>query len=101
MKHFISVVSIFRNKYLLAGSAFVVWILFFDKNDLFTQMERRGELNQMKESKAFFQQQIEEERKFSDELKHNPSIIEKYAREKYFMKKDNEDLFIIQPVENN
>ena len=64
-------------------------------------MERRGELNQMKEGKAFFQQQIEEERKFSEELKHNPAIIEKYAREKYFMKKDNEDLFIIQPVENN
>lgn len=101
MKHVINVVSIFRNKYFLAASAFTVWILFFDKNDLFTQMERRDELLQMKESKAYFQQQIDDDRKFSDELKHNPAIIEKYAREKYFMKKDNEDLFIIQPAQNN
>jgi cell division protein DivIC len=88
-----------RNKFLLASAAFVVWILFFDRNDLFTQIERRSELNELKQSKAYFEKQIAENRKFSKDLQFNASAIEKYAREKYLMKRDNEDLFIIQPLE--
>jgi cell division protein FtsB len=99
MKLLIRTVSFLRNKFLLAGTAFVVWMLFFDRNDVFTQMERRGELNELKESKAYFEKQIAENRKFSKDLQFNAQAIEKYAREKYLMKRDNEDLFIIQPLE--
>jgi len=88
-----------RNKFLLASAAFVVWMLFFDRNDVFTQMERRSELNELKQSKQYFEKQIAENRKFSKDLQFNASAIEKYAREKYLMKRDNEDLFIIQPLE--
>jgi cell division protein DivIC len=88
-----------RNKFLLASAAFIVWTLFFDRNDVFTQMERRSELNELKQSKAYFEKQIAENRKFSKDLQFNASAIEKYAREKYLMKRDNEDLFIIQPLE--
>ena len=84
---------------LLASAAFVVWMLFFDRNDVFTQMERRSELNELKQSKQYFEKQIAENRKFSKDLQFNASAIEKYAREKYLMKRDNEDLFIIQPLE--
>ena len=87
------------NKYLLASVGFVVWMLFFDRNDVFTQMERKNELNELKESKAYFEKQIAENRRFSKDLQFNASAIEKYAREKYLMKRDNEDLFIIQPLE--
>jgi cell division protein DivIC len=90
-----------RNKFLLASTAFVVWMLFFDRNDVFTQMERKSELNKLKESKAYFEKQIAENRRFSKDLQFNASAIEKYAREKYLMKRDNEDLFIIQPLEKN
>jgi cell division protein DivIC len=89
-----------RNKFLLATTAFVVWMLFFDRNDVFTQMERRGELNELRQSKQYFEKQIAENRKFSKDLQFNASAIEKYAREKYLMKRDNEDLFVIQPLEN-
>lgn len=83
----------------MATTAFVVWMLFFDRNDVFTQMERRSELNELRQSKQYFEKQIADNRKFSKDLQFNASAIEKYAREKYLMKRDNEDLFIIQPLE--
>lgn len=91
--------SFLRNKFVLATIGFVVWMLFFDRNDLFTQMQRRGELSDLRQSKQYFEKQIAENRKFSKDLQFNASAIEKYAREKYLMKRDNEDLFIIQPLE--
>ena len=53
----------------------------------------------LKDSKAYYTQEIEKERRISEELQSDPTTIEKYAREKYMMKRDNEDLFIIQPAE--
>jgi len=91
--------SFFRNKYFLATVSFVVWMFFFDHNDFFTQLERRSELKELKQSKQYYEKQIAENRKFSNDLQFNASAIEKYAREKYMMKRDNEDLFIIQPLE--
>lgn len=91
--------SYLRNKYLLTTVAFIVWILFFDRNDVFTQIQRRGELNELKQSKQYFEKQIADNKKFSNDLQFNASAIEKYAREKYLMKRDNEDLFVIQPLE--
>ena len=75
-------------------------MLFFDRNDMFTQIERKTELNELKQSKQYFEKQIAENRKFSKDLQFNASAIEKYARERYLMKRENEDLFIIQPLEN-
>lgn len=91
--------SFLRNKFLLAGACFVAWMLFFDRNDILTQIERRRELKELRQSKHYFEQQIAENRKFSKDLQFNASAIEKYAREKYMMKRDNEDLFIVQPLE--
>lgn len=84
------------NKFLLAGIAFIVWMLFFDRNDFFIQSQRRKELNELQVSKVYFTKQIKEERKFSDDLKNNPAAIEKFAREKYLMKRDDEDLYLIE-----
>ena len=53
----------------------------------------------MKQSKAFYQQQIAENQAFSRDLQFNVQAIEKFAREKHLMKRDNEDLFIVQPLE--
>ena len=92
--------SFLRNKFLVAVTAFAVWMLFFDKNDLFAQLERRNELRELNKSKDYFTEQIEQERRFSKELKDNPAAIEKFAREKYFMKRDGEDLFLVEPAED-
>jgi cell division protein FtsB len=83
----------------LAAAGFAIWILFFDRNDVITQVNRREELNSLQKSKKYYTEQIAQERKVSEELKSDPATIEKYAREKYLMKRDNEELFIIQPAE--
>ena len=90
-----------KNKFLLAGTAFVLWIVFFDENDLILQSRRKAELKELKASKAYYIQEIEKERKVLEELRSNPAAIEKFAREQYMMKRDNEDLFIIEKVEKN
>lgn len=80
-----------RNRYLLTAAAFVLWLLFFDRNDFFTQMERGRDLRSLEKSKAYYQGQIDAARRELDQMTRNPSALEKIAREKFRMKKDNED----------
>ena len=91
-----------KSKYFIALAAFVIVLLFLDKNDLFTQLERRKELRQLEKTRDHYNTQIEAEKKELESLKNNPATIEKYAREKYLMKRDNEDLFLIteKPASN-
>jgi len=84
-----------KNKYLIALGVFAAILLFFDKNDVFTQAARKRQLRDVQESKQYYTDRIATERKELEELKSNPGTLEKYAREKYLMKRDNEDLFII------
>ena len=84
-----------KNKFFIAITVFAFVILFFDKNDLFTQMDRNRQLRELLQSKQYFTDQIATEQAILDKMKTNPSILEKYAREKYLMKRDNEDLYII------
>lgn len=83
------------NKYVIALAVFAMIMLFFDKNDIFTQAARKRQLRNLQVSKQYYTDQINAERAELQELKSNPAALEKYAREKYLMKKDNEDLFII------
>jgi hypothetical protein len=84
-----------KNKYFLSVSAFIVWILFFDPRDVFTQMEHHRELRELQVSKAWYEKEIAKESIEAEQLKTNPATIEKYARENYLMKRDNEDIFLI------
>ena len=84
-----------KNKFLLAGLIFAAWMLFFDRNDLLTQWKRRSELSGLQASEKKMSVLITETREELKMLKTNPSTIERYAREKFMMKKDNEDLFIV------
>jgi cell division protein FtsB len=85
------------NKYLLTGVGFAVWILFFDNRDFVTSHFReKGELQKLEQSKKYYEQQIAVTKHELDQLKSDPAVLEKYAREKYLMKRDNEDLFVIR-----
>ena len=90
-----------KNKYLLTGAFFVIWMLFFDPKDILSDVERRDKLNELQTSEQHLKQLITESSQELDLLKNNAQSIEKYAREKYMMKKDNEDLFIVNPVPEN
>jgi cell division protein FtsB len=81
--------------------AFAAIMLFLDKNDIFTRNARNAELNQLQQSKEYYTNQISAERKELELLKRNPAILEKYAREKYLMKRDDEELFIISEKPDN
>ncbi|TMI93911.1 MAG: septum formation initiator family protein [Bacteroidetes bacterium] len=84
-----------RNKFFIAFSAFTVWMLFFDERDVFTMSHHRQELRELQKSKKYYTEQINKEKEVLENLKNNPAMLEKYAREKYYMKRDKEDLFLI------
>lgn len=85
-----------KNKFVIALVAFVVWVLFFDRNDVFTQWERKSELNRLVTSKEYYQAEIASIKKELQDLDNDPAILEKIAREKFFLKKANEDVFIVE-----
>jgi cell division protein DivIC len=86
-----------KNKYMITALFFAVWILFIDDRDFVTTRFRHlRELHKMEERKIYFEEEIRVVRTELDKLKSNPAELEKYAREKYMMKKDNEDLFIVR-----
>ncbi len=87
--------ELLRNKYFIAIVAFTVWMLFFDRNDILAQYEYRAEVNKLQNEKDFYVKEIAKVKKDLTELDSNLSTAEKFAREKYFMKKDNEDVFVI------
>ncbi|WP_342329389.1 septum formation initiator family protein [Pedobacter sp. FW305-3-2-15-E-R2A2] len=87
--------ELIRNKYFLSVAAFIVWMLFFDKNDMLSQYEFRSEVNKLQEEKDFYERETATVKKDLNELNTNLNTAEKFAREKYFMKRDNEDVFVI------
>ncbi len=90
------IASILTNKYLVATAFFVVWMLFFDQRDYFQQKERRAELAKLEAKKRYYVQEIERTQKELNDLQNNPAALEKFAREHYLMKKDGEDIYIIE-----
>lgn len=93
-------VPILKNKYLLTIVGLTIWVLFFDKNDLKTQIEFRREVKKLEEERNYY---ARENAAISTDLKEltiNPKAVEKYGREKYLMKRDNEDIFVIVEEEN-
>lgn len=88
--------SFLKNKYILAIIGFMAWMLFFDRDDLITQYHRFSKLNELKQSSQVLQQQIEVARNELESRRLNPRAYEKLAREKYYMKRENEDLFVFE-----
>jgi cell division protein FtsB len=75
--------------------AFFVWILVFDKNNILSQIELAKKLHQIKADRTYYVKQIKADSVETKELLTNPENLEKFAREKYLMKRDSEDIFLI------
>ena len=84
-----------KNPYLILGLSSLLWMFFFDSEDLVTQYRLRSKIKKLKSEKAYYLKQIEEIRQAKKELASNENLLEKFAREKYFMKKEKEDLYVI------
>ena len=87
--------DLIKNKFFLATVAFIIWMIFFDKNYLFSQYEYHQQLSKLKQEQEFYKAQTAQVNKDLDELTSDKAKLEKFAREKYLMKKDNEDVFVI------
>ena len=85
------------NPFLIATIAFVVWMIFFDGSNLITQYHKHRELSDLQGKRKFYREQIKEIDKSYAELTTNLATQEKFAREHYWMKRDNEDVFVIVP----
>jgi cell division protein DivIC len=95
MKFLAHIPSWLKNKYLLAGAVFLVWIFFFDDRDIPGSIGRISTYKKLQQTEQHLNKQIAETQKDLNLLKTNPETIEKYARENYLMKKDNEELFVM------
>ncbi len=84
-----------RNFYFLFSVFFVVWMLFLDSNDIFTQLRLKRKLNDLEASKEYYLEKIDEVKQDREELLSDSELLEKFARERYKMKKPTEDLYII------
>jgi cell division protein DivIC len=85
-----------NNFYVIFAIAFLAWLSFFDSNDFYSQYLHREKIDQLEREAVFYQQgikQLTEERRL---LGENPKLLEKFAREKYRMKKPGEDVYIIK-----
>ncbi len=89
--------NLFKNKYFLISIIFLVWLIFFDRNDLLSQYEYRQQLNKLKVEHTFYTKETADVQKQLNELTSDKEKLEKFAREKYLMKKANEDIFVIVP----
>ncbi len=84
-----------RNFYIVCGLVFLVWMTFLDSNDLITRFKMASKLGDLEDEKEYYNQKIIEVEKDRNELMTNKELLEKFAREKYLMKKASEDVFVI------
>ena len=85
-----------KNKYILSLLVFFVWILLFDQNNLIDRYILQRQIRQMEKDKLYFKERISEDSTRMNELKTDNDNLEKFAREQYLMKRENEDIFIIE-----
>lgn len=84
-----------KNKYIITTIVFIVWVAFFDENNWVERAQGLKELRQLHNDKAYYIDQIEKDTERLKELKTNDENLEKYAREQYLMKKEDEVVFVI------
>jgi cell division protein FtsB len=85
----------FRNFYIVSLAIFFIWMLALDSNNLIARFQLSSKLNSLEDEKEYYQEKIQEVEKDRDELFGDRESIEKFAREKYLMKKEKEDIYVI------
>jgi cell division protein FtsB len=86
--------KIVKNKYFIVLVVLISWLLYFDKNDVFTQFELVQKCNKLNAERDYYIAEIEKNKMEIYELQFNSKSLETFAREKYLMKKDDEDVFV-------
>mgnify|MGYP001162462872 FL=1 len=87
--------KIVSNLYILISVVFFIWIFFIDSNSILVNIRLNKEISELKKRKDILENQIQIDKQIISNLQ-NPDSLEKYAREKLYMKKENEEIFIIE-----
>ncbi|REG90927.1 cell division protein FtsB [Algoriphagus antarcticus] len=84
-----------KSFYFLGLVFFIAWMIFIDSNNVVNQVKLSSKLGQLEDQKEFYIERREKIKAEREELMSNPELLEKFAREKYLMKKNTEDLYVI------
>jgi len=84
-----------KNKYIIAITVFAVWIMFFSQYSLTDRFRLAAEINEMEQDKEYYREQIVRDSIRLQELTTDRENLEKFAREQYYMKKKNEEIFVV------
>lgn len=87
--------TVLKNKYFVTGFSFIIWLSFFDRYDFITQYTYGSKLHELEKERDYYTKEIVRNKAEVSDLLTNPKNLERYAREKYRMKRDNEDVFVI------
>lgn len=87
---------VLKNFYVLVAVCFFIWMMFFDINDLVNQYFSLRKLDELEEEKAFYTDKTLEVIREREEVLSKPHLLEKFAREKYLMKKKTEDIYVVE-----
>ena len=90
----------FKNKYIITLVLFIFWIVFIDDYNLIKQYKLQKNINVLEDQKSYYLNKIKKDSLELYMLKNDKEAQEKFAREKFLMKKKNEDVFIIRKKEN-
>ena len=96
MKLLSRIYPVVKNKYFISIVFFIIWMLFFDPKDWGSIAERTNKLHELQKSEQQLIKQIADTRAELNLLKSSAETVERYSREKYLMKKDNEDIFLVK-----
>ena len=88
--------SVFKNKYFIVGFLFIIWIVFLDENNLVLLNQQQSNLEKNQEIIDSLENEISEMEDKLERLNNDQKELEKFARENFLMKKDNEDIIIIR-----
>jgi len=89
------ILNIILNKYFLTSVAFLVWLFFFDSNNILLRMRLKDQLNELYREKQFYLDEIHKDSILTQKLLNDTAELERFAREKYLMKKEGEDVFLV------
>ena len=95
------ILRVVRSFYFLTGVGFLVWMLVFDANDVGKQFDIYQKWKELRNEKQYYLDNIEVVKKDRAELMSSPALLEKFAREKYLMKRPGEDVFVLVPQSEN
>jgi len=92
---FQKIFSKINNKYFYALIGFMIWVFFFDNNNLVSRYKMNRTLKSSRQQKEFYREEIRKDSQMLQQLLHDSAVLEKFGREQYLMKKDNEDIFLV------